>query len=161
MLDLAVILTPLLVLGVLMMLGYAGCKFDTSGVITTDPLFPTPGLYMVVRVPTAFTVTTIEYHYSLNDGLTSNVVQPNPTAADTEDQGSVGVYVNNCGTGYGAWVLRCVVEASEGGGAPQRGEAVGLINFDDLSTDRPRANFSTTGSPSGGDFKVIFLGFET
>jgi hypothetical protein len=157
-LDSVVILTPLLVLGVLLLLGYAGCTFDPSGTVGTgsDP-FDLPGLYIVVSVPTALTVTEIEYRCLEPDGDRVELTDTNPTASYLEDGDEV--FVHNCGDAVaGTWGVGCGVTVSEAG-LTERRDADGTVILDGTDT-YPKAKFQASGTPSGGDFDVNFVGFQ-
>jgi hypothetical protein len=150
-LDSAAILTPVLVLGVLLLLGYAGCAE------IGDPIGPAH-FYIVVRVPTAFMVTMIEYSYVRPDGDSSHVEFPNPSAFDTE--GAYNSYRYECGPGViGDWSVGCGVSASEAG-IVQHSDSQNNPAKLDGTEQQPRARFEAGGSPARGEFAVIYIAVE-
>ncbi len=77
MVDWVVIVTPLLALGVLLLLGFAGCKYNPP------PSEPNE-VDIVVRVPTALTATEIVFRCVPPAGPLPDDTQSNPTPGSTE-----------------------------------------------------------------------------
>jgi hypothetical protein len=152
-LDWAVILTPLVVLCLLLPLGYVGCDLATIG---DPPGTPAPGFYIAVKVPTALTVTMIEYLFDPPSPGAFTATDTNPAAAYNE--GTDSWYIRNCGLDIsGPWVVGCVVEAS-GNGVTRSATSTGDMVMSDGRL-RLRANFWTQGTPGQG-FEVLFKGSE-
>jgi hypothetical protein len=156
--DWVVILTPLLVLGVLMVLGYAGCRFDPSGGAARPPRFD-----IVLRAPaTAGTVTEITYGCTPPGGAESRVTETNPEPDfidNPETSEPTNGYRHTCFLGpdappAGTWGVRCRVTMSTDVSGADTAEAFAEVD----ASDFPDANFQATGSPATADFDVVFVG---
>ena len=81
MADAVVLLTPLLMLGALLLLAFAGCSFEPGAVSA-------PALYIQVRVPTTLTVTEIVYRAVNPNGVgdTETVADPAPGSTEGSDK---------------------------------------------------------------------------
>jgi hypothetical protein len=155
MLDWTVILTPVLVLGVLLLVGYTGC----SRILDFDNPVIDQGFFFVVRIPTALIVTAIVYRYDEPTGDFHLETDMNPTADHTT--GGNAVYQRNCGPAdAGTWVVGCGVEAIVAG-VPMRhfNPPVDPLVHVDSSEDRVEAPFGV-GLIGGGDFFVQFQGAD-
>ena len=165
MIDSIVILTPVLVLGVLLLLGFVGCA------VIGDPPGPAH-FYIRVNVPLAYLVTSIEYAYvrpSSPDGGSSGETIPNPSAWRTVDDHRIFRY--DCGPGVsGEWSVGCAVRASEGGftqdaRSPEDPAAPAPLSPDNPAQlegteQNPIARFEAGGSPSQLQFRVEYFGVE-
>jgi hypothetical protein len=147
-LDWAVTLTPLVALGALLLLGYVGCDFD--GTITS------PEFLIVVNIPTALQVTRITYYYMAPAGEALTATYSNPPAARTV--GPDSYYQQDCGhIVTGIWIVGCEVEASDNGVTRSSINNNMPADLRDV-VPHPEADFVTTGTPSGGDFTVNYVG---
>jgi hypothetical protein len=162
MLDWTVILTPLLVLGVVLLLGYAGCTFDPSSLGPVTPHFD-----IVLRVGADIggedNVTAIIYSCTPPGGpeVRTPPVNPDPDEVEGADTSvPVNVYRHSCGTPVaGTWNVACTVTVSVGptGDTLLTASAEGDVTLDSSDVDDfPEATFSAGIFP-GGDFRVAFV----
>jgi len=148
MLDPIVMLTPLVILAVVLLLGFAGCRFDPSAPAG-------PNLSIRVQVPVALTVTEIIFRWVPPGGQLAREEVPNPTPSSTEDGNNI--FLRTLGSPVeGAWETGCQVAVSEDGAQDQDAATGNLIL--DGTVDFPKARFLASGTPSGGDFDVVFVG---
>jgi hypothetical protein len=146
--DAAVLLTPVLVLGVLLLLGFAGCDFEAV---------LAPAVYFRIRVPTALTVTELVYRTTRPDGTMVNETFPDPMPGTT--QGTDNLFFLTVGPPQaGGWTMGCRVSVRENGATAQEA-AQTTVSIDPMS-DLLTATFAATGTPSGGNFDVAFTGLE-
>jgi hypothetical protein len=152
MADAAVVLTPIVVLGALLLLGFAGCR---SILDIQDPVVSPSGLSFELRVPTALTVTEVVFRAVNPSGVQNAVALTNPVA-DVREEDEFLFRHRDGDLVPGGWSLTCEVTASdEGATAQDDGRA-------DVIVEEPphwaTAGFRATGTPSGGDFTVGFAG---
>jgi hypothetical protein len=147
MIDWVVLLTPVLVMGVVLLLGFAGCKF-TPGSIS-------PQLTLRARVPSTLTVTTLFLTWTPPDGISAQQTYTNPAASSTD--GADSLYDHTLPSALtGSWTVRCRVAVQE---AAATDEAVTLGTFSlDGSLTYPTASFQGSGSASAGNFTLVFTG---
>jgi hypothetical protein len=145
--DWSVLLTPVLMLAVLLLLGFAGCL---------EPPHPAPPrLCIRFRVPLGLAVTEIDVRTIPPGGevIATRATNPIPESTDGGDNVfslSVGQPVP------GTWTVRCRVTAV-GGAASATATAQATFVLD-LTLEAPCATFQASGSPSDGDFAVVFVG---
>lgn len=145
--DPVILVTPVLVLGVLLLLGFAGCSFE-GGTLT-------PALYILVRVPTALTVTEIVFRAVNPNGVGSPVPVPDPTPAYVD--GNDNVFSHHAGDPVpGGWMMGCRVTVRENGATATAGAQRNVIVA--TEQDYLTAVFQASGTPSGGDFTVVPVG---
>jgi hypothetical protein len=148
MVDWVVILTPLFALGLLLLLGFAGCKFEQGELQSL--------VYIVVRVPTGLTVTEIVFRCTPPTGPMPDVPVPNPAASSTD--GGDNLYSHSCGTPVNdAWTVGCKVTVSPGGPNDQA-TAQGTFPLDGADT-QPVATFQTSRDTSGS-LIVAYMGLS-
>ena len=161
MLDWTVILTPVVVLGLLLLVGYTGCSLALDWDL---------GDFLIeVHVPATFAVTAIEYRYTLPN-LTEKVeTDDNPTPSRAEDSFNVFVYQWNCGfADPGVWVVGCAVVANVAG-VSTRHDSRERPEPDPDQPDNDIGLYDRQGNVAanyeveviaGGDFRVYFTGYE-
>src|SRR5919106_2071964 len=116
-----VVLTPFVVLGVLLLLGFAGCDklFDLDRVeIDDDPIPVPPTVSIRVRVPTALTVTEIVYRAVNPGGVVTMVPVPAPSPVSTEGTDNVFLHAEG-DVATGTWTFRCRLSVRENGATAQ------------------------------------------
>jgi hypothetical protein len=146
MVDLVVLLTPLLVLSVVALLGFAGCSFEAR---------VGPDLALLARVPTGLTVTEVVFRWTPPEGPVSQQVLTNPTPLTTEGPDNVyrhGLY----DPPVGRWLTSCRVTVQDATGSAVDGDQ-GDFNLQDPDSFL-QATYQASGSPSGGNFAVSFAG---
>jgi len=141
-----VLLTPLLVLAVVLLLGFAGC------LEAPPPPEPPGNLSIRVRVPTALTVTRL----TSPDGTPSTITENNPAPDSTEDGDDVFLWQDGTAVD-GAWTVGCQVEVMDANGNTDMKGAEGNPILDG-TIGSPTADFLAVGTPSDGDFDVAFQG---
>lgn len=126
-LDPIVYLAPVLALAVVLLLGFAGCKFEPGRV--------TPTLTFRVYVPTTLTVTKVFFEWQSPTVMKASERLDDLTPAFVDADHNVFTYsldlpVDDNGiTVAEAWTVRCQI-AVEGGGLPGP-EATGTMLVDD------------------------------
>jgi hypothetical protein len=148
MVDSVVLLTPLLALAIVLLLGFAGCKFEHGRLL--------PSLRFRARVPSTLTVTEVVFTFTVDPpgGASTTQVLTNPMAVGTDGADSLYEYVLSSAN-YGQWATSCLVKVQEGS-AKASGLAMGDFKLDDTFTD-PVATFQASGAPSTG-FGVNYVG---
>jgi hypothetical protein len=147
MIDWVVLLTPLLVLAVVALLGFAGCSFESR---------VAPPLDLRARVPKALTVTQVVFRWTPPGGTLTQQTYTNPTPSFTDGPDNVyrhGLYKP---LPVGIWMSSCRVTVQEGSGPPDEDGDQGDFLYDDSVT--LQATYQASGSPSGGNFAVTFTG---
>lgn len=148
MVDWVVLLTPVLVLAVVTLLGFAGCGFESSVKYN---------LVLRVRVPTGLTVTQVVFRWTPPGGTVTPKVLTNPAPASTD--GADDIYEHGfweAESPPGMWMTDCRVTVQDGTGTATAG-AQGDFDFPDPEPTFV-ATYQAMGSPSGGDFAVGFAG---
>jgi hypothetical protein len=157
MVDWVVIFTPLLVLGVLLLLGYAGCDFDPSSTAGGREFD------IVLRARASLgTVTEIFYSCRPPSGPEIQTGDPSPVPDEIEGEETsepVNVYIHSCGEPVrGQWRVACQVTMTAAGITATEA-AFGDVMLDESDeANSPEAAFQTTGSPATGNFAVVFIG---
>ena len=148
MVDWVVLLTPLLILGVVALLGFAGCGFEGK---LPPPTPPTPVLTLRARVPTTLTVTGLTFNWTPPQGAPGQQPFTNPMASGTDEDDSFYDHkISDPPTG--SWTVRCRVAVQEGAATD---EAIANGGFTlDGSLTYPTANFQGSGTAS--DFNLTF-----
>lgn len=153
MVDEVVILTPLLVLGVILVLGFAGCSFEGA----VGP----PRLYMRARVPTALTVTQVLFVWESPSVrrdqalLEGDALKPFVDGDDNVFQHSVELPLTDTEPRVPVsetWTVRCQVTVQ--GGATPGPSANGMFTLDG-SIGFPVATFQ-----AAGDAATLTLSFQ-
>lgn len=145
MVDWVVLLTPLLVLSVVALLGFAGCSFE--GRVSAP-------LALRVRVPTALTVTQVVFRWTPPGGTLTQHVLTNPTPFSTD--GPDNLYQHGLwGLPVGMWMTSCRVTVQEGTATAEDGAQGDFLYDDSVSL---RATYQASGMPSGANFAVSFAG---
>jgi hypothetical protein len=145
-LDPVVLLTPLLVLVIALLLGFAGCGFTGSGA---------GQLSGVARVPTELTVTRIQFDWTDPTNAVGNFWEVDPQRSDTEDGIDVFSYVLQTAA-IGGWTVRCQVTVRDSTGATSASEDECTFRLEDLAYHK--ANFEASGTPSDLNFAVTCTG---
>lgn len=149
MLDEVILVTPFLVLGVLLLLGFAGCSFEGA--------VGTPAFSFQVRVPTALTVTEIVYRATKPGGGSVNEKVTNPSPSWTDGDQNV-FFFSDGEPAMGGWTVSPLVTVSQNGATAQDGPQPPVPVMVDGSDDFPTANFQASGTPSAGNFDVVYTG---
>jgi hypothetical protein len=110
------ILAPLLVLGVVLLFGFAGCSFD-RGVQPEPPLLvlraTVPAAYVVLAVSPS-DLPGVKFFWKRPGGITESLVDTTPTAG-MDGVVAVHVYEVKVATpGNGVWTARCDMAVQEG-----------------------------------------------
>ena len=147
------ILAPVLILGVVLILGFAGCGFQGP---TIPPTEPTPALTFRARVPTALTVPMgVTFIWTRPGG-----VQETATATASTPDGADNAYELAISTPEaGGWVARCEMTVQEGGQAADA--TSGDFQFmPDFTTPTPQyvLLFQASGGPLEPPFKITTVG---
>jgi hypothetical protein len=145
-----VLLTPVLSFGVLLLLGFAGCRTLLD---IEEPVVSPSALSFELRVPTTLTVTEVEFR-ALNPGGVENVVSLSNPVADVTEDGEHRFLHRDGDLVAGAWTLTCGVTAADGGAIAEDDARADVII--ETPPAWATAGFQTSGTPTGGDF---FLGF--
>ena len=147
--DWVALLTPLLVLAVVALLGFAGCEFEHGSIPAT------PTLTLRARVPSTLTVTTFFLTWTPPDGISAQQTYTNPAASGTD--GADSLYDHTISEPpTGSWTVRCRVAVQEGAATD---DSVSLGTFTlDGSLTFPVATFQGSGSASAGNFNLLFAG---
>jgi hypothetical protein len=150
MIDWFVLLTPLLALAVVLLLGFAGCKFEPR---VASP--PAPELTLRVRVPTAFTVLQSQFRWTRPG---STVLEETIGPLDVTDDGSgTSVHSHEVGENpeLGTWQVTCRMQVRDA--TRQDAASVDATFVLDEGTPGGQAIFTTRGSPGTNDFAIDFL----
>jgi hypothetical protein len=148
MADAVVVLTPIVVMGVLLLLGFAGCDVVFG-------LRPVPHTLCVrVRVPVALMVTEITLRIGRPGGEITILRRPDPIPGST-DGGDNVFRVDDGQLQDGSWTVSCRVRVVENGVTADRtGQGTFVL---DGTIEAPCANFKASGTPSAG-FNVAYTG---
>lgn len=149
MVDPFVLLTPVLVLAVVLLLGFAGCDV----VFGLDP--PKNLLKIAVGVPADLTVDFVGFRVT-EPGATG------PVEITSLDQGSEGpdrVVFSHLVTEPvdGTWLVRCQVRVTDASGTA---EDTAAGEFLVVAGVESTARFDAFGSPANGNFRVRFVGLQ-
>jgi hypothetical protein len=147
--DWFVLLTPLLVLAVIAILGFAGCDL----VFTVDPRTPTE-LKLVVKVPVQLTVNQNQFQFT----QPGSTVLESVTALERVDDGSGIVVLSHTlkDQATGTWEVTCRMDVQDNVRQATASTVGGFTLDPEASGD---AIFENAGRPSNNDFRVIFIGF--
>lgn len=146
--DWFILLTPLLVLGVILLLGFTGC--DKIFSVPFEP--PERSLTLQVRVPSSVTVREHEFRWlrPMKDW------EPSPNLETIDEGTGIVIYqfVVPPPIAIGMWRVECKLKV-KGMGDSAKGEG----DFVFYDTDPPICSFvfSTEGTPSTNDFKITPL----
>ena len=147
MLDWFVVLTPVVVLAVVLLLGFAGCDV----VFGIEPV-PQP-LRFEVRVPSSLTVDTVGFRYT-PPGSTNIVTVTSPARVD--ESADVILFFHEVGDPpVGMWTVNCRLDVKDASGA-DTDAAGGDFLVEELQ--RVVARWEAMGSPATNDFRVVFVG---
>jgi hypothetical protein len=149
--DWVVLLTPLLVLSVVLLLGFAGCEFEHGYI---PPKVDT--LTFLVRVPTAVTVTRLSITWTPPGGTEATEDRQDPTPARTEGADNVFEHILSQ-VAEGMWTTSCRLRVREGT-ATADVTAPGDFPLSEAANETPVATWQAMGSPAAGTFAVTFLG---
>ena len=156
MVDEIVIYTPLLVLGVVLLLGFAGCH-RVFGLEYVEPDPPPPGPYVRLRarVPTALAVRDIVFVWDPPnvDGGSETLDKPTPSSQDGND--NLFDFDLKMEPDDGSWTVTCTVRVT--GGTGQGASAMGTFTLPGTSVP-PVATFQATGGPT--ELAVMFVGLS-
>jgi hypothetical protein len=151
------ILTPLLVLGVVLLLGFAGCKFHPGVQPVTRKLVfraTVPAAYVVLAVGPN-DLPGVKFFWKRPGGAWESLVATTPTAG-MDGTVPVHVYEINIATpGDGGWTGRCDMAVQEGN---VRGDGSVMHDFmpDFAATPQSAVRFRGEGSPQAGLFAVVY-----
>lgn len=148
MVDTFVLLTPLVVLVVLLLLGFAGCDV----VFGLDP--PPGTIKLEVRLPSTLVVEGARFRYT-PPGMIGDVNVTTLERADDVGTTVLSHIVTN--RADGSWTVVCRVDVSDASGAATD-SGPGDFVVDDSTPFHAVARFETTGSPATNDFRVRFAG---
>jgi hypothetical protein len=153
------ILTPLLVLGVVLLLGFAGCEFDPG----RPPVPPT--LVFRATVPAAYAVLAVnpgevpgvKFFWKRPGGTWESLVVTTPTEG-MDGVTHVHVYEANIATpGNGGWTGRCDMRVQEGN-TEAPGSVMHDFTPDFANVPHTAVTFRGEGSPQANLFAVVFRG---
>jgi hypothetical protein len=149
--DALLIATPLLVLAIVLLLGFAGCSFEPGQ--AQPPVEPDPRLRFRVRVPSNLTVTAgVTFTWTRPTSVVESAVVTVPTATSPEQ-----VFEQEVPTPEpGAWVGRCEMDAIESDVVATSQDHPFTPDF--TTTPDTVVAFHAEGSPSAGTFQIIFDG---
>jgi len=145
-LDPVLVLTPLLALAVVLLLGFAGCKFDPKGAAG-------PSLMFRVRVPTALVTTQVVFGWESPSTPRDQTVLDNPSPASVEGADNLFQFFLSGEPAAETWTVRCQVTV-QGGASP--GPIANAMFTLDGSLNSPIATFQATGGAA--DLAVVFVG---
>jgi hypothetical protein len=145
--DAFVLLTPFLVLGVVLLLGFAGCSFE----LPEPP--PPPQLTLVGRVPSSLTILRSRFEV-IEPGSTFLRILTDLVRTD-DGSGTVVLSFVITEPTPGTWTATFKVQVSDGT-RQQFTEGTGTFIVDEGS--RCSASFEVSGSPSTNDLKTEFVG---
>lgn len=145
--DWFVLLTPLLVLAVVLLLGFAGCDL----VFTLDPI---GALTFKIRVPSTLTIDQSQLRWIQPGSGTTEEVLTLDRSDDGPDTVVLSHLIQNPATG--TWTADARLQVSQGA-AQATDTGTGMFTLDS-STDSFAAVFEVSGSPATNDFKVLFTG---
>jgi hypothetical protein len=149
------IVTPLLVLAVILLLGFAGCKFEPQ------PAEPTPtppaALTFGARVPSGLTVLDpgVKFAWTRPGAMTEETMTVPPTAFTFDEPDNV--YEQPIPSPEaGSWLGRCemTVQEEDQTDAGNSGDNP----FTPPAEVKSVVLFQAEGSPAGDSFKVVFKG---
>lgn len=149
MIDPFVILTPVVVLLVLLLLGFAGCDV----VFGLEP--PPDTLKLEVRVSSRLVVDVARFRYTPPTG-TGDVTE---SLLERADEGPDVVVLSHLipAPPKGMWTVVCRLDVKDGAGAASD-SAPSMFTLDDTTPGAAVARFEATGSPATNDFRVRFAG---
>jgi hypothetical protein len=147
MFDPLVLLTPLFVLVVTLLLGFAGCYAHVSGTGSYR-------LSVVVRVPTGLTVTLIHLDWTDPDGDIGQFDRENPQFSL---DGVFSRFLQKSPS-PGPWSVRCELTVRDGSGNTATDQAEYPIPT--LEPGYENAHFQASGSPTNLDFDVAPAGLS-
>ena len=142
--DAIVVLTPVLVVALVLLLGFAGCSFEGR--------VGYPALTFRVRVPSGLTVTQVVFGWESPSTPRDQKVLMNPSPASTE--GSDNLFEHDLyEAALETWTARCEVRVQ--GGASPSPVGNGMFTLDG-SLEHPIAVFQAAGAAA--DLGVAFMG---
>ncbi len=150
--DTVVLLTPLIVLIIALLFGFAGCSFSPGTV-------PSDELWVDVRVPTELELTVIRIQFEWTDpsNVTATFFEENPVPTRTLD-GKEDVFQRllDPSADSGGWTVRCHLLVRDINGAEEQSGDECMVMVDGLQD--PMANFEASGTPSAVNFAVTCKG---
>lgn len=155
MADGFVLLTPLVVLVVILLLGFAGCQL----------IYPAESHHILTikaRVPSELTILESRFEWTAPGASTPESETDPDRRDDGPDITELSHLIGEVPTG--SWMVFCRLRVRQptpgGGGREAVDDATGMFTLgsDDENTV---AIFATSGSPAGLDFKVLFTGAPT
>jgi hypothetical protein len=151
--DLVVLLTPFILLLVVLLFGFVGCSIIYNPDNLPDPVNE---LLLIARVPATLTVRSFRFRWTDPFDVTTEIEQTNPVGT-LENGHNVFSHLAATPAAAGRWLVRCRVAVREAGGATANDQ--GEAEFDvETSGGRYTAQFEATGTPTGADFLVTFVG---
>ena len=147
--DTVVLLTPVAVLGLVLLLGFAGCRFDPSAAAG-------PSLLFRARVPTALVTTQVVFGWESPSTPRDQTVLDNPSPASVDGADNLFQFFLNGEPAAETWTVRCQVTV-QGGASP--GPIANAMFTLDGSLNSPIATFQATGGAA--DLAVTFVGVSS
>jgi hypothetical protein len=152
MLDTVALLTPLIVLIIALLFGFAGCSYR-PGTVGDE-------LWVDVRVPTELELTVIRIQFEWTDpsNVTATFFEENPVPTRTLD-GKEDVFrrLLYASAGSGGWTVRCHLMVRDITGAEEQSGAECMVMVGGEIRE-PMANFEASGTPSAVNFAVTCRG---
>lgn len=148
--DWFVLLTPLVVLGVLLLLGFAGCH----KVFGLDPVGPVHTLTLEVRVPSDLQVRQNRFQWT----RPGSTVVESTNVLDRRDEANS--FVLSCvvdGAIGGDWKVACRLLVEE---AAVQADDITPYDFTLMDDTDGTFLFETVGRPSTNDFEVVPVGLQ-
>jgi len=145
MVDWFVLLTPILVLGVILLLGFTGCDL----VFVVNP--PPSQLNLKVRTPAEFTVDQANTGFSWTDPVSGTFERT--TTLDRTDEGTGIAILSHLikDREAGSWTVSCRIRVTDGSGQSAADGVNGQFVLDegiDVADAIGEALHSDTGDPS-------------
>lgn len=146
--DAFVLLSPLVVLAMLLLLGFAGCDL----VFVIEP--PPPILTLKVQFPSDLTVELAQFGF-----IPPGTTQLQTTEALAREDGEAGISTLShaiTSPALGGWVAGCRMQVSEG--SDQASDFLEVSFTLDEQTPQGDAVFQALGRPANNNFRIVFNG---
>jgi hypothetical protein len=154
MIDPFLIFAALVVLPLVLLFRFMGCD-KVFGLRPVDP--PEAQLVVKVRVPTALTVNEIRFRVIRPNGAENVVTQTDPMTQGTADGDNL--FTHSETPEIGTWMVNCRLDVTDSNGISDPDQDAGDFLLEDTDTAH-EATFQATGTPSDGNFNVVFVGLS-
>ena len=153
MADWLLILAPLLVLGVVLLVGFAGCSFEAG----LPPVAPAPALSLALRVPATLSVDApgVMFFHTSPSAIAGSETVSTP-ALDLGDNVFTAPLTPEAGT----WTARCEVTVRDAGGQAADAASVDFSFNWDETLGNSVAAFRVDGSPSAPPVTIVVVGLQ-